>query len=85
MKRGRPNIRRAMHEQILELLTRLKTPVTISVISKEISKTLNKTISWNTIQKYVNELVESGRLHPLQLQHSKIESKPGLVVYSLKK
>lgn len=85
MKRGRPNIRHDVQNDIISILTRFNTPVTISLISKEISKTVNREISWNTVQKYVQELVESGRINAIQLQHSKEENKNGLVVYTLKK
>lgn len=85
MKRGRPNIRRIIQQEIIKILIELKTPVATSVISKEVSKTLNHRISWNTVQKYVQELVESGKIQAIQLPHSKIENKSGLVLYTLKK
>lgn len=85
MRRGRPNIRRIVQSEIIIILTELKTPVATSVISKEVSKTLNRRISWNTVQKYVQELVEGGKIQAIQLPHSKIETKSGLVLYTLKK
>ncbi|MBI2547500.1 MAG: hypothetical protein HYW23_03580 [Candidatus Aenigmarchaeota archaeon] len=85
MKRGRPNIRHMVQKEIITLLTSLSTPVTTSSILKEISKTVNRRISWNTIQKYIQELVESGKIQVIQLPHSKIDNKPGLIVYTLKK
>ncbi|MBU5536947.1 MAG: hypothetical protein QW818_02855 [Candidatus Aenigmatarchaeota archaeon] len=85
MKRGRPNLRRIVQKEIIVILEKLSTPTTIAVISKEISKTLNRRISWNTVQKYIQELVESGKVQAIQLPHSKIENKSGLVVYTLKK
>ena len=85
MKRGRHNIRRLIQEEIIKVVSSFNTPVTTSVMRKEISKTLNKNISWNTIQKYLTELVETGRIQPIQLPHSKLENKSGLIVYTLKK
>ena len=85
MKRGRHNIRRLIQEEIIKVVSSFNTPITTSVMRKEISKTINKNISWNTIQKYLTELVEAGRIQPIQLPHSKIENKSGLVLYSLKK
>ncbi len=85
MKRGRPNIRYDVQKYIISLLSKATTPVTISVISKEIAKTIDREISWNTVQKYVQELVESGKIQAIQLPHSKVENKVGLVVYTLKK
>ena len=85
MKRGRPNIRYNVQKDVVSLLSKFNTPVTISVISKEITKTIDREISWNTVQKYVQELVESGKIQAIQLPHSKVENKAGLVVYTLKK
>ena len=85
MRRGRPNIRQDVQKEIISLLSQFNTPVTISVVSREISKIINREISWNTVQKYIQELVESGKIQAIQLQHSKQENKTGLVVYTLKK
>lgn len=85
MKRGRPSIRYKIQQEIILLLTRFDTPIAISSLRKEISKSVAREISWNTVKKYVQELVESGKVQAIQLSHSKIENKPGLVLYSLKK
>lgn len=85
MKRGRPNIRYNVQSEIISLLTKFHTPITVSVLLKEINKSLNREMSWNTVQKYVRELVESGKIQAIQLPHSKIDNKSGLVVYTLKK
>lgn len=85
MKRGRPNIRRIVQGEITNILSKFNTPLAVSIISKEVSKMLNKPVSWNTVQKYIQELVESGIVQAIQLPHSKLENKPGLVVYTLKK
>jgi len=85
MKRGRHNMRRSVQEEIIKVVSSFNTPITTSVMRKEISKILNRNISWNTIQKYLTELVETGRIQPIQLPHSKLENKSGLIVYALKK
>lgn len=85
MKRGRPNIRYKIQQEITTILSRFSTPVAISTIKKEVSQSVNREISWNTVQKYVQELVDSGRLQAIQLSHSKVENKEGLVLYTLKK
>lgn len=85
MKRGRPNIRHTVQKEIIDILSQFNTPITISLISKKISKTTDKRISWNTVQKYLQELVESGKIQAIQLPHSKQEAKDGLVVYTLKR
>ncbi len=85
MKRGRPNMRRDVQKEIVDTLSRFGSPITISTISKDVSKILNREISWNTVQKYVQELVEIGKIQAVQLPHSKSESKDGLVVYTLRR
>jgi len=85
MLRGRPNIRREMRDHILEKLSTTTIPMTISMLTREAVVTFKRKISWNTVQKYLQELVESGRVQPIQLTHSKKENKSGLIVYTLKK
>lgn len=85
MKRGRPSLRNAMHETLVQLLSQSQIPLTISVLAKQASQILNRRISWNTVQKYLNELVEMNKVQPMPLPHSKIEGKTGLTVYQLKK
>ena len=85
MRRGRPNVRHEIQREITTLLSKFNTPLTTSIILREISKIINREISWNTVQKSVNELVESGKVQAVQLPHSKVENKLGLVVYTLKK
>lgn len=85
MKRGRPNTRILIQKSILETLEAFPTPLTVSGLAKSISGRLNKTVSWNTVQKYLNELVEIEKVVGLATPHSKIEGKQGLTVYQLKK
>ncbi len=85
MKRGRPSIRRVVQKQILEILMSFDTPITISTLSKEISKKTTHDISWNTVYKYIQELIEVGKIQPLPLPHSKLANRDGLTVYTLKK
>ncbi len=85
MKRGRPNLRHTVQQEIIEFLTGSGSPATISSLLRGLSVLKNRKLSWNTIQKYVQELVESGKLDAIQLPHSKIENRSGLVMYTLKK
>lgn len=85
MKRGRRSSRRLVQDQIFNIISNVNSPVTTAFLTKEISKSLNKKISWNTVQKYINELVEIGKIQPIPLPHSKEENKVGLTVYTLKK
>jgi len=85
MKRGRPSLRINMHETLTQLLSQSQIPLTISVLAKQSSQLLNRRISWNTAQKYIQELVEMNKIQPMPLPHSKIEGKTGLTVYQLKK
>ena len=85
MKRGRPNIRNEVKSAIISILEEQKTPLTISSIERICSKRLNREVSWNTIFKYVRELVEARKIDSIVLPHSKEEGKNGLTVYTLKK
>jgi hypothetical protein len=59
--------------------------LTISVLAKQASQILNRRISWNTAQKYIQELVEMNKIQPMALPHSKIDGKTGLTVYTIKR
>lgn len=85
MKRGRPTARMDMHREIVEALSSMNTPMTTSGISRIITKKLNRRVSWNTIEKYVSELVAMERVTPITLPHSKEAGKTGLTVYALKR
>ena len=84
MKRGRPNIRNIIISELIEILKNSRTPLTTSNITTSISKKLNKKISWNTIQKYINELLNQEKINYIILPHSKNINRNGLTVYSLK-
>ncbi len=85
MKRGRPSKRFEIQNLILEVLKELKTPVSINAIRSMISKKIGKEISWNTINKYLEELVKIDKVEAIPTPHSKEEGKKGLTVYILKK
>jgi len=84
MKRGRPNMRGLVTPLILKILSD-NLPRSINSINNEVSKHLDKKISWNTVQKYLQELIETGKVTALATPHSKMEGKEGLTVYILKK
>lgn len=85
MKRGRPNTRELIQSNIIEVLSSSQTPLTISALTKKISLKIGRTVSWNTIQKYLNELVKMNKIQSISLPHSKKKEKIGLTVYILKK
>ena len=85
MLRGRPNIRRTVKELIIDRLSNTNTPITTSTLTKDLSQKLDKKISWNTVQKYIQELIEAEKVTPIRLPHSKKENKDGLTLYTLKK
>jgi len=85
MKRGRPNLRNAAKTAILQSLEKSQVPMTTSTIRSTVAKEVNQNISWNTIQKYLNELIQTNKINAITLPHSKIPNKTGLTVYSLKK
>ena len=85
MKRGRPSKRHEIQTLVLETLGEVNTPMSTNAICEALFKQLKKKTSWNTVHKYLNELVEFGKIHAVSLPHSKLEGKEGLTVYSLKK
>jgi predicted transcriptional regulator len=85
MKRGRRNIRDKVKSQILEVLSNTEFPLTTSSIKMMIFKRFNKNLSWNTVQKYLNEMVENNQLSTIHLPHSKDKEKTGITVYILKR
>ena len=85
MKRGRPNKRADVRSAILKTLEGSPIPLTTSALGRLVSEQLGAQISWNTIQKYVRELVETNKAHAIPLLHSKRAGETGLVVYTIKK
>jgi len=61
------------------------TPFTIAALAKKVSEGKEKPVSWNTIQKYLDNLVQQEKVQAIVLPHSKDETKKGLTVYTLKK
>jgi len=66
-------------------LEKSKVPLTASALSRLVSEELGARVSWNTVQKYIRELVETNHIQPIALPHSKKSGETGLVVYTLKK
>jgi len=85
MKRGRPSKRADMRKAILTVLEKSKVPLTTSALGRIVSEESGARASWNTIQKYIRELVETNHVQPIALPHSKKSGETGLVVYTLKK
>jgi hypothetical protein len=85
MRRGRPSVRVEVSNAILNVFTSSQTPMTIAGIAKQLSSSRPKPISWNTVQKYLDSLVQQEKVQAIVLPHSKDETKKGLTVYTLKK
>ena len=85
MKRGRPSKRHKIEAAILECLAELNTYISVNAIVKYLKKKMEESVSWNTVKKYLDELVSLGKVEVVQLPHSKKESAEGLKVYRLKK
>jgi adenosine deaminase len=85
MKRGRPTARSEATTTILQVLEKSQVPLTASSIRNSIIEEFKQKFSWNTIQKYLNELIQTNKLEATNLPHSKTPNKTGLTVYTLKK
>jgi len=85
MKRGRPSKRTKIKEVLLAVMKEINAPLTISSMTNMVSGRLGEAISWNTVRKYVQEMVETNAIEVIRLPHSKEEGKDGLTVYMLKR
>jgi hypothetical protein len=85
MKRGRPNKRVIIQSNLMEILTANTMPITTSSLRKMVSEKVGNDISWNTIQKYMDELVQVEKVQKIPTAHSKKEGKEGLVLYQIKR
>ncbi len=85
MKRGRRDKRELIQSNVLEILNLSSVPLNISSIRRQISQRAGAEISWNTVQKYLDELVQVDKVQPISLPHSKKEGKDGLTIYTLKR
>jgi fido (protein-threonine AMPylation protein) len=83
MKRGRPSMRNVVKPLIIEFLSDGMAK-SINSIAMEVSRKLGKRVSWNTIQKYIQELIEADRIQAIASYPTKKGGK-GLTVYILKK
>jgi hypothetical protein len=57
----------------------------VSTICDYLSSEMKKPVNWNTVKKYLDELVKLDKVQAIPLPHSKEENKTGLIVYSIKK
>jgi Fe2+ or Zn2+ uptake regulation protein len=85
VKRGRPSFRSIVQPAILATLKASRIPLTISAIRRELMKQLKGGTSWNTVYKYVDQLVKVGKVEAVSLLHSKIKGKSGLTLYRLRR
>lgn len=85
MKRGRPDVRQTIQSNLMTVLSSSQTPLTISSLTRFVAKEANRSVSWNTVQKYLDELIQTEKVQAITLPHSKIEDRDGLTVYVLKK
>jgi len=85
MKRGRPSKRVEISNSILTVFTISPTHYTIAALAKKLSEGKERPVSWNTVQKYLDQLVQQEKIQAIVLPHSKDETKKGLTVYTLKK
>lgn len=85
MKRGRRSMRNQIIPLIIEALKNASTPLNINSIKFYVSARMNRNLSWNTVMKYVKELIELGKVEAVPLPHSKNPNKFGLILYRLKK
>ncbi len=84
MRRGRPSKRREVAQSILDVLSSVEVPMSVLSIKKRVEERIGR-VSWNTVKKYLDELVTMERVEAIPLPHSKLEGKEGLTVYRIKR
>lgn len=62
---GRIPYRRFFYQVILSVLD-TSIPLNVEAIRRAVSIKLGKDVSWNTVKKYLDELVETGRIEQIQ-------------------
>lgn len=85
MKRGRPSLRGRIKPLLVEIISSSRVPKNVKNLKEDIEKRLKKNVNWNTVKKYLDELVKEGAIQPIVLPHSKIKGKEGLTTYILKR
>lgn len=85
MKKGRPTKRFLIYKLIEEYFRENPYPSNINKITAYISQKSGKKISWNTVKKYLEELVRLDKINKINLPHSKNKEKKGLTLYSYEK
>ncbi|MEM5828046.1 MAG: hypothetical protein QW197_00880 [Candidatus Aenigmatarchaeota archaeon] len=83
MKRGRPSIRFEIYSLIEEYFSLHPYPSNVRKITAFISERLKKNVSWNTVRKYLEELVKLDRVKKMETPHSKKPNEKGLTLYYL--
>jgi len=81
MKRGRPSKRYEIYALIEEYFLNNPYPSNVRRISEFVSQRIGKPISWNTVKKYLEELVRIDKLKKIRTQHSKNPEKEGITLY----
>ncbi len=85
MKRGRKPLRSKIIPLIIEALENTEVPLNINSIKSYVNSKIGRNLSWNTVMKYVQELIELGKIEAIALPHSKDPKKFGLTLYRLKR
>jgi len=67
MKRGRRDQSVEFKTAITKVIKSSKTPLTIEAIRSLVSQKKGRTVSWNTIYKYLEELVGEGIIKKTEL------------------
>ncbi len=84
MKKGRPSKRYEVYNLIFDFFSKNAYPANVKRITDYINSVSNLNLSWNTVKKYLEELVKLDKLKKIKLEHSKEKGKEGLTLYAPK-
>lgn len=81
---GRKPIRLPVQTAVIEILSNTDFPLSCNVLKKEIRKRSGKNIHFDTVKKYLDELVRKNMIFRKELPPAKKEHMKGTVLYSKK-
>jgi hypothetical protein len=81
---GRKPIKMQVQTVALDILGHAEFPVSCNVLKKEIRQRLGKNTHFDTVKKYLDDLVRKDMIFRKELPPAKKEHKKGVVLYSKK-
>ena len=81
---GRKPLKIAVETTIMDVLEQMDFPVSCNILKREVGKRMDRDIHFDTVKKYVEDLVKKNLIFKKQLPPAKKEHKKGATLYSKK-